>query len=333
MTKRSKIMNLLIIIFICATYLLSGCNIEDKTYSETVVLKVDDDKVYMDEMLYHVMLAEMQGQLYASFIGDQKSYWDIKNEDGSTMREAMKKLAMDNAIKYQIFYKLALEEGYTLTEEEKKISQSKVDNILLNVSADQFELTELTKNKLMQIQNKIALATKYYDDYISNIGIDEEAIKSTFKADDYIQYDIQYIFATKKEYEELHALLEKAKEAEDITTLNKNTNLNSGKISYLEGVGTFGEEENLEEVIKTMSIGEVSDIIETSKGYYIVKLIDNTSTKEYDAAIKEAVSDEVNKAFEKAYSILKQEHKIKIEKKEWNKITMGDTIIKSRSNP
>jgi foldase protein PrsA len=327
--KKSKIINLLIVIFICATYLLSGCNIEDKPYSETVVLKVDDEKVYMDEMLYHVMLAEMQGQLYASFIGDEESYWDIKNEDGSTMKEAMKDLAMENAIRYEIFFKLALKAGYSLTEEEKEISQSKVDNILLNVSADQFNLTELTEIKLLEIQNKIALATKYYDDYVSNLGVDEDAIRAKFKTEDYKQYDIQYIFATEEEYEELQGLVEEIKEVEDITTITKDTNLNSGKLSFLEGAGTFGEEVNLEEVIKTMSVGQVSDVIETSKGYYIVKLNDNTSTKEYDSAIKEAISKEVTKAFDKAYSILKKEHKITIEKKVWKQIEMGDTIIKS----
>ena len=303
--------------------LMSGCSKVDKPKAETLVLKVDDSKIYLDEMLYHVMLAEMQGELYASVVGDDENYWDIKNDDGSTMGEATKKMALDNAIKYELLYNIAMKEGYTLTQEEKELSQSKVDNIFGNIQAEQVQKTELTNDKLLKIQEKIAVATRYYDKYIKTLGVDEAAIKATINIKDYKQYDIQYIFAKKQQYAELTSLQEVANTAEDLTTLKTDSKISSGKLSFLEGENTFGEEINLEDVITSMKVGEVSTVVETVKGYYIIKLIDNASTEKYDSAVKRAAENAITEAFEVDYVAIKKEHKIKIEHKIWDQITMG----------
>lgn len=322
--KFSLILSLVVI-------MTAGCSTADKPYADTLVLTVDDSKVYLDEMMYHVMLAEIQGQLYASFTGDGENYWNIKTEDGTSMGEAMKNMAMQNAIRYEMFYKMAVDEGYELTDSDKEMSKGKVDNILKNIQPDQLKLTELSDEKLIQIQEKITLATKYYENYIKTLGVDEEAIKAEFNPDDYKQYDIQYIFAQKDDYNELETLLDKAKETDDLTTLTEGTNVSSGELSFLAGQDTFGEEEILEETIKSMTVNEVSNIVETSKGYYIIKLKDNTSTKKYDSAVNEAVEKATTDAFDKAFSDLKKDHKIKINEKTWKKIKMGSTIIKTEN--
>ena len=316
-----NLMFILIGMFIMAT----GCSKKDKTYSETLVLSVDDSKVYMDEMMYHVMLAKMQGDLYASVVGTDGNYWDIKNDEGITMGEATKEMALNNAIKYQLLYNIAIQEGYTLSDEDKEMSQSKVDNILSNI-AEQLKTNELTKEKLIKIQEKIAIATNYYNDFISNLGVDEEAIKSQFNVEDYKQYDIQYIFAQKQQYDELASLLEAASITEDITTLTTDTNVTSGKLSFLEGKDTFAEETILEDTIKAMKVGETSKIVETVKGYYIIKLTDNTSTKKFDSAVKEAVDTAIAKEFDAAYDTLKKEHKITIKHKVWDQLKMENVI-------
>ena len=331
MKKVSKFINVsLILMLIASLAFATGCKKEEKSNSETLVLTVDDSKVYLDEMMYHIMLAEMQGQLYASFVEGEENYWDILNDDGSTIGEASKDLAIQNAIKYELFYQLAIKEGYTLTEEEKEISKSQADNIIKSVEPTQFQSTELTEEKLLQIQEKIAIGIRYYNDYLIKLGVDEEAIKAKIPTADYKQYDIQYIFAGEQQYDDLKSLLEIAKTTEDLTTLTNDTNLTSGNLSFLEGAGTFGEETNLEDVIKAMAVDEVSDIVETVKGHYIIKLTDNKSTKLYDAAVRKELEKAVTEVFEPAYDALKQDHKIKIVNKVWDPIKMGSTTISSK---
>lgn len=309
--------------------LLTGCRNEDKPYDQTLVLTVDDSKVYLDEMMYHVMLEEMYGQLYASYmgIGKEEDYWNKVDEAGVTFGEAAKDEAMDNAIRYELFYQLALDAGYSLTVEEMELAQSKADNIKVSVQPEQLKATQLKDEQLLEIQEKIILSTRYYKDYLAQLGIDEQSFKNQMDPEEYTQYDIEYIYGTKDQYEEIATLVESSKSAEDITELAKDTGLNSGKLSFQAGKDTFGEEKNLEEIIVTMEVGEVSDIIETVKGYYILRLKDNTLQEFYNKAVKDAMDKAIVEIFEPSYKALKEEHKIKINNRVWKKINMGKVTI------
>jgi hypothetical protein len=310
----------------------TGCSLDNKPYSQTLAFTVDDSKVYMDELMYHVLLAAMQGDLYASFVGNGENYWNMKNEDGSTMREAMKEMALTNAVRYELFYQLALKEGYTLTKEEIEQSKSKEDNIVSNMGEEQVKAIGLTEEKLLAIQEKITVAVKYYDSFVKNLKVDDAAVKAEIHAADYKQYDIEYIYAGRENKKSLEALLDKALKTEDITTLKNGGALNTGKLTFLQGDKTFGEESNLEGIILAMNPGEVSDIIETVKGYYIIKLMDNSSRTKYKQAVKEAEEKAEQKAFEAAYAKLKQEHKIEINTSVWNKVDIDKTLIMPLDN-
>lgn len=322
MRKISKLVKVSCVLAVMtATLLVNGCSKEeDKAISETVVLTVDDSKVYLDEMMYHVMLAQMQGQLYASLVKEGENYWDIVNEDGKTMKEATKDVAMDNAIKYELLYQLAVNEGYILTDEEITQCQEKTDNIMKNVPAETLSENELTKEEIIAIQEKIALSTRYYNNLLIELNIDETAIRESIDSKQFQQYDIQYIFAQKQDYDALEGILESAKTTDDITTLATDSKFNTGYATFLKGENYFGDETNLEEAILGMQKGEVSDLIETSKGYYIIKLKDNTSTSKYDDAVKAELEKEVEELFTPKYEAIKKEHKITIANKAWDKV-------------
>lgn len=315
------------LIIVASILLATGCHKQTKPYAETVAFTVNQGTVYLDEMLYHVMLAELQGQLYASFLSVEENYWEMKNEDGSTMAEAMKEMAMENAIRYELFYQLALEKDYLLSEDEKKNCMDKAENIMLSVPEKQLETTQLTKEKIIQIQEKIALATRYYEDYLKQLEIDEESYRKKINVADYKQYDIQYIYAQKGKREELEVLLATAKKVEDITTLAKDGILSSGTLSFIKGENTFGEETNLEDEILKLAVGEVSGLIDTVMGHYIIKLIDDSSTTIYDTAVKEAANKALEEVFPLAYENLKKEHQIHINEKVWKPIIVGKMTI------
>lgn len=326
MYKVSNFYKLTVIVSILCSILLTGCASKETPGLESLVLKVDDSEVTLDEMMYHVILEELQGQLFSTYMGNGESYWDVVGENGVTMREEAKNMAMENAIKYEIFYNLALDRDYTLTEEEKEISKAKALDIRKNIPTDKLDEYGLTEEKLIEIQEKLALSTKYYEAYLIDLGVSEESIKDKINPADYQRYDIEYLYAQLKEYDQLSALKDAASTAKSLTELSENTDLNAGSLTFLEGAGTFGEEDNLEEVIKTMKSGETSDIIETVKGYYIIRLIDNTSTKEYDKAVRQAIEKAREEAFEPAYKQLKKEHKITINKKIWKRIVIGSNL-------
>lgn len=317
-----KIRNLCFLL-VSIILLTTGCGGEYPK-ADSLVVTVDDSKVYMNEMMYHIMLEKLQGELYASFLGDEgKDYWDMKAENGKTMREVSKEQALENGIKYEMFYQRALKDNYNLTEEEKQSGLEKVENIIKNVPAEQLSEYGLSKEKLVEIQDKITIATIYYNNYVDSI-VDKDAIRASIDADKYEQFDIEYIYATKEQKDKITELIDEVNIETDFKELVTDTELKSGKLTFLKGENTFNEEDNLEDIITSMEAGMVSELVETVKGYYIIKLKDNTSKSEYEKAVEEAINEAVSLAFDKEYKELKAEHNIKINTKIWKQVEIGN---------
>jgi len=313
---------------------LVGCKNQKVIGSEIQILTVNDSKVYLDEMMYHLMVAEIQGEMYASLLGSLDTYWSTLDKNGVPIAETAKKDVMNNVINYEILYEMAMNEGYVLDDEEVVLSNGKVENILKNIPKEQLDSKNLTDEKLLDIQYKIALCTKYYNDYINTLDVNEDEIKKLYDMKEYKQYNIQYVFANTKivenpetVYLELSSILEDAKVAEDITIISKPATLTAGTLSFVENEEIFGEEYILEDTIRKMQVGEVSDIIETVNGYYIIKLIDNTSREKYEETIKQAIENARTDAFEESFNKIKKKYSIKINNHVWDEIQLGNITL------
>lgn len=148
--------------------------------TSTVVVTIDKEEIYLDEVLYHVTLSRMQGQLYASFMNDT-DYMNRDYGDGRTIGEVMKQEAMDNAIRYELLYRQAIQEGYELTAEEITDSKDKTENILITIPEEDMKNTGLIKDKILLIQEKIALATRYYQDAYAAVDITDKQVYGQLK--------------------------------------------------------------------------------------------------------------------------------------------------------
>ena len=146
----------------------------------TVILTVDEENIYLDEVMYHLTLSRMQGQLYASFMNDT-DYMNRDYGDGRTIGDVMKQEAMDNAIRYELLYQKAIQEGYELTLEEINNSKDKTENIIITVPEEDMKNTGLTENKLVSIQEKIALATRYYQTVYEGNNLTDQEIYEQLK--------------------------------------------------------------------------------------------------------------------------------------------------------
>lgn len=146
----------------------------------TVVLTVDEEEIYLDEVMYHLTLSRMQGQLYAAFMNDT-DYMSRDYGDGRSVGEVMKQEAMDNAIRYELLYQQAIREGYELTYEEINSSKDKTENIFITVPEEDMKNTGLTEDKLVLIQEKIALATRYYQTKYEGDNLTDQEIYEQLK--------------------------------------------------------------------------------------------------------------------------------------------------------
>lgn len=289
-------------------------------------------KVYMKETVYDIYQVETQynmySQLYQQMYG--KTYWEMEDVDdaGRDGASAAKKQVMDAVKQREILCMEAKKLGYSLTDEEKNTIAQNVKQARENLSAKQKKLDGLDEKSLTTAFEKNALSDKYRQVIISESGIDREALKASVSKEDYHQYTMQYYKVSNKEgtgedakdvseeqkqknLENMKALQEKSKTAEDFTKLVEKEDET--------GIGTYQQEELLQKDMEDstfltkalrsklikMQNDEISDVIEGEDGYYLVKMVNNDDPAAYDEQCKTVVSDEETKQFNARYNQIK----------------------------
>ena len=345
--KLKKFLNVLCMSVILSL-LLIGCKNADKAYSEQKIISIDEEKIYLDEMMYHVMIAEFQGKVIGSYFGGEVAYWESEYENGISMSENKQKEILQDAIKYQIYFEEAEKEGMSLDETEKEQAKQTVLNMQRNIGDKAISLTQLSDEKLQAITEKVALATKYYNDHISKIEIDEKAIRATLNKEDYEIYKLQYLFMSSKSknnndeiievnsktneeiYEKMQTyrnrFLTTTKLDEVVADIEDEGKLQTGEISFKEKEQPFGDEIEIVEECKKLSGGEISEVFKTQMGYYVIRRIEDI-VDPYEQAVKEAISNERERKMQEEYEQLKKQYKINVNDKEWKRIEIGSMTV------
>jgi foldase protein PrsA len=352
--KTRRIMSLLLVcVLAIGMTLTTGCSKKDKATTSPVVVTVGDKEIQLNEMMYYIYAVETTGAsydaAYQSYYGT--SYWDMEYSEGVTMREQTKKYVMDTAVMYEILYEKALAAGYTMTDEEKTEAESNADQIMTNITEEQLKVTGFTKDVLTKVQEKLIVGEKYYNELAEGYDINEDEIKSGIKAEDYKQYDTEYLFVPTQTYdanyqpvvltdEEKEAALtsiknalDKVKAGEEFSAIAEaDTTLQNSTVNFVYG-DTNAETAYQDAAIKLDNDAVTNDIVETSLGYYIIKMVNNNSTESYDAAVDEAIKAKQQEAFDADYENIKKEYTITVNDAEWDKIVMGQTTIISTPAP
>lgn len=343
-TKKFRARIILSISIICLA-VLSVLMTYEKLHRD-VIVKVDNTKIYLDDMMYYIYSSEAQynyyNQMYMLQMGGKTSYWDMDMGDGKTTRDVAKEDVLNTAIKYQVLYQEATKAGYKLTKEEEKNTDSEVKTILGQLSDKQKKLNGLSKAQLTKRLNFMAVADKYAKNMIDGFSIDDAAIKAGVNKEDYRQFDIQYYKASlqttdkngkvttmddsqqKEIYDKLTALYEKSKTASDFTKLKSDKD---SDITYKATSFTAQDnflDEDAKDMLMKLNNNEISNIVKVQDAYYFVKMINNNSSQSYDNAVKKAIAQKENEEFEKAYEKILKHYSVKVNNSQWDKIKMGN---------
>ncbi|MFC9540579.1 peptidylprolyl isomerase [Lysinibacillus sp. NPDC056959] len=239
--------------------LLAGCG-ESNDY----VAKVDGEKILQTEL--DDALREQYGtEVLETIITNKIVELEAKKEGVSVSEDSIQEEYEELAESYggEESLQAALEEN-GLTEQSVK------DNI---------RMYQLTKNVIAtSIDISDEEVAQYFEDNKESYGQKEEVVASHILLEDE---------ATAKD------VLAKIKAGEDFADLAKTysidttTNEAGGEIGYI----SRGQmEEQFEEVAFGLEKGSISDIVQTSEGYHIIKVTDKVPTEE---AVFEDLKDEV----------------------------------------
>jgi len=244
---------------------------------------------------------------YENVYGEE--IWDVE-ENGMTLEESVKNIALAQLAQVKTMYLLALDRGLSLSPAETDKASMAASEYYSSLTDHEKEFFGADEELIKNMYLEMALAKKAYEDIIADISpeiSDDEArfvkvriiyMRTSYKnGDSFISYadsDRQRVYDTLR----------------DIRTgiINGTLDFETEAAKYneaKESVITFGKgtmDAAVEEAAFGLASGEVSEIVETADGIYLMQCISTIDRDQTDAN-KILVTDRLrDEEFEKIYN-------------------------------
>lgn len=332
------------VIIAAAVVLLSGVIAWENLHPK-LILTVNGEKTYLEDMNYQIMQTEQMynsiDSLYQQF-GYTESYWDME-ENGVTTQETAREQTINEEIERQILYAEAVKNGYEATSEDAKTAADRAKDMMKDMSEEQKKKTGFTEKNLTEILTEEEVAYRYRQDVIDGFDINDDEIRAGVDKEKYREYKTQTFFVSTASEEEKEltaaqkeerkqALVKEAEAAKNTKDWSKVLDEEDEKqlVSY-EEINFIKEDTDYDAAVMkkamTMKDGEISEVVEGEDGYYIIKMVDNDSDDRYEEEVENAITKVENQKFDEEYLAIYEKYEVKINEKEWNKVEMGNITM------
>ncbi|MBQ6998633.1 MAG: peptidylprolyl isomerase [Clostridia bacterium] len=265
--------------------IMSGCTVVDNTVIATVN---GEDITKAEVVLYFIQVQNnMLSQAGITSLEEAEAYWEIDSNADKAREDAA-----NEAVKTVIKCQKATEQGIALTEEEKsQINQQIGSQITQMGGKTVFEgelkamgTTEAAYTKFvesMYLASKLDTMLSEKDEYIVSEADAEARIKETYiKAKHILISTIdnttgaalsdEEVAAAKTQADDLYQQIKGGADFDELmNTYSSDPGLQSSPDGYEFGKGQMVPE--FEKTAYALEIGEVSEPVETSYGYHIIK--------------------------------------------------------------
>lgn len=327
---------------ILAALLVTGCQRSGETTGEaaeepTVVLtsgfarnevfKIESMSGTLPEIM--VYLVNMQEQ-YESVYG--KEIWQ-RDLNGTTLAESVKDTVLANLAQVKAMNLLAQKHNVTLDEMEKQFAKEAAKEYYESLNETEIAVMQVDEELLAQMYEEYALANKVYEYIIKDINpeiSDDEARTITV---DYILIKTYTTDGTGAKIEYSEEDKQEARDlAEDILRQAKEegSDFKELVLKYSEGdKGTYsfgkGEtEEGFEQAAFNLATGEISNLVETLSGFYIIKCLSTFDKDQTSANKVKIVEEKREEVFGEEYDAFAQGLTRDINEKLWESISLVD---------
>lgn len=312
---------------------------------DSVIMRVGEEGIaYREALIYMYQMKER----YEPGFG--KDVWKFELTTEGTFGEYAKEEVIENLTQIKIIAQQAKKENITLNEDEILEISQKAEDYLLGIKSEDIEKYNLTKELIESVYQDNRLAEKMYDittNVVDTNISDKEAKQST------IQYLVvlrkgvdrngkNIKLKTKKEkkaaLKRIQDLRKQAKTAADFGNFaDANSDLEEYEITYgnLDLITEDAEISNTEDIRKKlpkamltqglkMKTGEISKVLETDKGYYILYCLSDFDEDATRAKKEEIIEKEQERVFSEAYTAWSKDYKVEIGQKLWEEISFEE---------
>ncbi|MBE5822676.1 MAG: peptidylprolyl isomerase [Butyrivibrio sp.] len=304
-------------------------------FDDGVVFRIEDMSCTLTEAL--VYLVNSQKGYEKTFGTD---IWD-KETDSGTVEDRLKESVLAKVAQIKVMNLLALENEIELTEEEHDLASQAAAEYYEGLSdADKKAMNDVTLEDVTRIMEEQALANKLYDYIIRDINpeiSDDEARTITVEQILIKTYTLdgsgqKVPFSDREKnaaYNRAREILKKIWADESFEELMAQYNeADEGTISF----GKGGMESVYETAAFNLGTDEVSDIVETSEGYVIIKCISTFNREETEANKVKIVDKRKREVFGAQYDAFVATLTKQLNTKLWDSVTLNEDEQVSSTN-
>lgn len=282
---------------------LCGCSEEGRSKvifttgtGKNEVFRIEDQVCTKEELM--VYLTNIQNQ-YETVYGEE--IWKAEHE-GITLEENIKETVLAKIAQVKTMVLMAKERELVLTEEEENRVVQAALQYFSSLNAKETEILGVTQEIIEELYREYALANKLYQTIIREINpeISDDEARILTVQQIYLNAGSETEAANREE------LYRKALEIRVLAT-DGNHDFEDLAAQYSDATAvtvSFGKGETdkaVEEAAFMLETGQISEVVESEGGYYIMKCISTFDRDETDANKVKILEQRRNSAFGKEY--------------------------------
>ena len=273
---------------------------------------------------------------YAETYGQEMWHYDF---GGVSLEEHVKDVVLSKMAQIKVMNLMAEDRGISLSAQEEKNVQTAADHYYEKLAKSLRDRENISKKIVETVYREYAVANKVYETITESADMeisDDEARTVTVQVIYLKNWKLknnERVSLNEQEKAEVLKnagdLLERIQAGEDFEILASQFSDDKQIVkNYARGVA----EESFEELLFSMDQGDISDVIETDEGYYILKCI---STMDYEATQEnklELAEQRKRAAFSEAYTEIATNTHSQFRDKQWEKLTLNEEIHTTDAN-
>ena len=311
-------------VILMASLMLAGCGkVKLSTgLSKNVFARIGGNKI--DMSFVYLLLGE-QKCLYENTLDN--SVWTQRIGNVS-MEEYVKNEVSDTVKHIQILKNMADDMDVSISSDEKERIDEAAQAYYKGVTATE----DFSVDTVKMYYEDVLLAQKVFYNVTKDVDTEVSEDEARVISVQYIFFSVLQedengrtveISPNEKQKKKVKAaeILEKIRAGEDFSKFAiENSDDKQSSLEF--GRGQYSEE--FENAAFKLEVGEVSDIVEASNGYYIIKCSNDNVESDYDKRAKEVVLSRRNSLFASYYSEFVADIECEINEKYWSDIRIAD---------
>lgn len=313
-------------VIISLILMLSGCSSE-KTADIRIVTPLSDKELFKigDEICSvseAMILITAQKKVVEDVYGTE--IWSVES-DGLTFEDNVKSSLKDFLARMKCMKLMAAENDITLTPEVKEQLKSCVDTYLSQLTTEESSALDITNQDV----EDMFTSYYYYNRLMEVLTTDME---TEISDNDARIARIECIYVNKTDEDQtkrLNSILKKAKEALSFAEVAK-TYDEGGKVS----MNVFRNQlpAMVDQVVFSMADDQISDVLETEDGYYIIHCVEDYDREATAKHKAEMVQELKEKQFRDEYDGFVKDLTAQFNDKAWEKISLRDCVALSQAD-